>query len=318
MDKKKQVQERPARRRVPKEKPKEKAPHIKPRKNPTVQEQPARVTPEVVYLAPKPFSRDRLVLRLATVVAVVLAVVLGLSIFFKVERIEVSGCNQYTAWQVQQASGIQEGDQLLTFSRARASSKILAAMPYVKTVRIGISLPNTVKIEIVETRVTYGLEDTEGTVWLMDSDGKIVEKAMPGSSYTAVTGVILQFPKVGQQAVAYQGGEKQTDPEGNEIPVTITAGQYLNGVLNIAKQLERNGIIGEVKSIDIRDYYDIELWYGDTFHVYLGDTNRLSEKIGILKGFVVDYTENRPYESGWLYLINPDRVEYRSFQDSEE
>lgn len=318
MDRKKQKEVKPARRHVPKEKPKPKAPHVQPRKNPPVQEQPVRVTPEVVYLAPKPFSRNRLVLRLATVVAVVLAVTLGLSIFFKVEKIEVSGCGQYTAWQVQQASGIQEGDQLLTFSRARASSKILASLPYVKTVRIGISLPDTVKIEIVETRVTYGLADTEGTVWLMDADGKIVEKAMPGSVYTAVTGVTLLSPKVGEQAMAYQGGEKQTDPDGNEIPVTITAGQYLNAVLNIAKQLERNGIIGEIASIDVTEYYNVDLWYGETFHVLLGDTNRLAEKISILKGFVVDYTENRPYEAGELYLTDPDRVEYKSFPEPTE
>ena len=37
---------------------------------------------DVVYLPPKPFSRNRLILQLATVAAVVIALVLCLSLFF--------------------------------------------------------------------------------------------------------------------------------------------------------------------------------------------------------------------------------------------
>ena len=318
MERKNHKQNTAPRRRAPAQKPAQKAPHAQPRKNPPVQEQPVRVTPEVVYLAPKPFSRNRLILRLATIVAVVLALTLGLSIFFKVEKVEVSGCGQYTAWQVQQASGIQEGDQLLTFSRARASGKILSQLPYVKTVRIGITLPDTVKIEIVETRVTYALEDQDGSLWLMDSDGKLVEQAKPGSSYTMVTGVTLDNPVVGGQALAHPDDPVQTDPEGNPVPVTVTAGQRLNGVLEIARHLERNGIIGDVQSIDIRDYYDITLWYGEKFQILLGDSNQMDRKVRYLKGFVDDYTQNRPYEAGVLDLSDPDWIEYSSFTEPTE
>ena len=318
MEKKKNQQNSPQRRRPPAEPPKQKAPHAQPRKNPPVQEQPVRVTPEVVYLAPKPFSRNRFILHLATVVAVVLALTLGLAIFFKVEKVEVSGCGQYTAWQIQQASGIQEGDQLLTFSRARASSRILAELPYVKTVRIGIALPDTVKIEIVETKVTYGMEDEAGVLWLMDADGGILEQATPGSSYTKVTGVTIKTPTVGGQAVAYEASTPQTDPEGNPIPVTVTAGQRLNAVLQIAKELERNGIIGDVTSLDVTDYYDITCWYGTKFQIRIGDTNQLDRKIRIVKGFVDDYNKTRPYESGLLDLTNPERIEYSSFTEPTE
>lgn len=318
MEKKKTNQKSTVRRRAPAEQHKQKAPHAQPRKNPPVQEQPVRVTPEVVYLAPKPFSRNRFILHLATVVAVVLALTLGLAIFFKVEKVEVSGCGQYTAWQVQQASGIQMGEQLLTFSRARASSKILSALPYVKTVRIGVSLPDTVKIEIVETRVTYALEDQEGKLWLMDSDGKLVEQATPGSSYTLVSGVTIDRPVAGEQAVAYESGSTQTDPEGIPVPVTITGSQRLNAVRSIAAELEKNGVIGEVASIDMIDYYGIVLWYGEKYQVLLGDTNELSRKIQYLKAFVDDYNVNRPYESGVLDLSDPEWIEYSSFTEPTE
>ena len=296
----------------------QKAPHAQPRKHAPVQEQPIRVTPEVVYLAPKPFSRNRLILRLATVVAVVLALMLGLSVFFKVETIRVSGCSQYTAWQVQQISGIQEGDQLLTLNRAKAAGKITNALPYVKTARIGISLPGTVNIEIVEIQVTYAVEAVDGTWWAMDSTGKLVTQITENrEAYTLISGVTVEQPAVGQQAKAWQDTTAQTDEEGNVIPVTVTAQQKLQIVVDLTDYLEDNGIIGEAKSINVGDLNNIELWYGDKYQVLLGDNGDLGTKISYLKAIVDDYAEKRPYESGTLDLSDPDWIEYQSFAEQE-
>lgn len=302
-------------RRVPgaaAKKPPEKAPHAKPRKNAPVPEN-VRVTPEVVYLAPKPFSRSRFILRLATVVAVVLALFVGLSLFFKVENIEVSGCDKYTAYQIQQASGIQVGDQLLTFSRAKASGKIISALPYVNTVRIGISLPDTVHIEVVETKVAYWLEDTEGNFWLMDSDGKIISQMTSGfGTHTQIMGVTIEDPEVGQSAVAWQDAQTETDAQGNTIPVTVTQAQKLQTAVQIAGYLEKSGIIGEVKTINVTNLYQMELHYGDKFQIQLGDTSRLAYKIGCVSSLVEQLLEESPYASGLIDLSDPDHITYQS------
>ena len=49
-----------------------------------------RAESQVVYTPPKPFNKLRFLLSLVTVVAIVLALSLGMSIFFKVENILVS------------------------------------------------------------------------------------------------------------------------------------------------------------------------------------------------------------------------------------
>lgn len=295
----------------------QKAPHAQPRKHAPVKEEPIRVTPEVVYLPPKPFSRNRFILHLATIVAVVLALMLGLSVFFKVERIEISGCAQYTPYQIQQASGVNEGDQLLTFSRAKAAGRIISELPYVKSVRIGISLPDTVKIEIVETEVTYALEAFDGIWWLMDSDGKLIEMAGEEAlqNSTIVSGVLLKDPMAGEQAEAYQTSQPPTDAEGNTIPVTVTAAQRLTAVIDIAKNLERCGIIGDAASINVTDLYGIELWYGTKFQVLLGDSTDMGTKITYLKSIIDDYAANRPYESGVLDISDPSWIEFQSFAE---
>lgn len=295
----------------------QKAPHAQPRKHAPVKEEPIRVTPEVVYLAPKPFSRNRLILHLATMIAVVLALMLGLSVFFKVEKIEVSGCEQYTAWQIQQASGIQEGEQLLTFSRARAAGKIIDALPYVKYARIGITLPDTVKIEIVETQVTYALQAEDESWWLMDSTGKILEQSSQDSVHTKIYGVALKDPEIGKQAVASEISEPQVDEDGNTVPVTVTGAQRLTAAVDIADFLERYGIIGQAASIDVTDIHSIELWYGTKFQVLLGDSSDLNTKIRDLKSIVDDYAVNRPYESGLLDLSDPEWIEFQPFEDME-
>lgn len=291
----------------------QKAPHVKARKNAPVQEQ-VRVTPEVVYLAPKPFSRNRLILRLATVVAVVLALFVGLSLFFKVETIQISGCEQYTAYQVQQASELNVGDQLLTFSRAKASGKIISALPYVKTVRIGIRLPDTVLIEVVETKVTYQVEDTAGAQWLMDSDGKIVGRMTNGDiKHTKVLGFVIEPGQVGQMAVAHQEPQTETNGEGNLLPVTVTQAQKLQMAVKIAQCLEVNGIIGQAANLDVSNLYEIQLWYEDKFQILIGDSSRLEYKINYISTLIDQLLEESAYATGLIDLTDPDYITYQSF-----
>jgi len=266
---------------------------------------------DVVYLSPKPFNRNRLVLRLVTVVAVVLAVVLGLSVFFKVEVIEVSGFDKYTVLEVQDASGIKEGDHLLTFGRTKAAGKIISALPYVKTARIGIKLPNTVKIEIEEVDVTYALKASDGSWWLMSAAGKIVEQVADPENirHTKILGVQLESPKIGEQAIAWQDPVPPTDENGNPIPVTVTAAERLNAVISIAGFLEQNRIIGKMASIDVNYLLDIQLWYGNQYQILLGSTEQLGVKIATMKAALSQVS----YDEGILDIRDPGNILFKEF-----
>ena len=281
-------------------------------------QQPQRTAPEVVYLPPKPFSRNRLLLRLITVAAVVIALVLGMSVFFKVEHIEVSGCGKYTPWDISQASGIQVGDNLLSFGQAKAAGRITTALPYVWKARVGIKLPDTVTIYIEEIEVTYAIKAQDDSWWLVSSGGKVIEKAAEGAQegYTKILGVQLQDPQVSAQAVAKQNGSTQTDPQGNTVPVAVTQAQRLKTALDIASYLEANGIIGKAASVDVNDMGDIQLWYGQQYHVKLGDDAQLSYKISCLKSTVEGLKE---HDSGVLdisFTTRPDQVIYTPFSEN--
>lgn len=242
--------------------------------------------PALVYTEPMHFNRSRFLVQLATVAAVVLALVWGMSIFFKVEVITVSGANVYDEWTVREASGIQEGASLLSFSRARAGAKIRAELPYVDRVRIGIKLPNTVMIVVEELDVVYVAEDVDGFLWLITSEGRVVEQTDGGTAagYTRIKGIEIEPPEVGKQAVAVEVAvETEPTTEGSEevgtAPVVVTGAQRLDAALEILRALEANGIVGEAASVDVSNLQSITLWYGQQFLVKLGDTSQMSYKI---------------------------------------
>lgn len=278
---------------------------------------------DVVYMPPKPFMRNRLLLKLATVGAIVLALVLAMSVFFRVEHIQVSGMDQYTAWDISLASGIHQGDSLFSLELPAAAAKI-KELNYVKDVRIGIRLPNMVIIDITEVRVTYAIKGQGDEWWLVDSSGRIIEKAENDAqeSCTKILGVHLQDPKVGDRAVALETSTPGVDEEGNTIPVTVTAAQRLSAALDIADYLEGkpNPFLGVVASIDVNDLGNIQFWYGQQYQVKLGDESQLSYKISLVKGAIEELSKES-HNSGVLEvrLNDPakeedDEIKYTRFQ----
>ena len=271
------------------------------------------IADSVVYLPPKPFNRNRLLLRLATVVAVVLALVLGISVFFKVEAVVVSGNQKYSPEDILKASEIQYGDNLLTFSRSKAGGRVIGKLPYVENIRFGIKLPGTVNIEITEVEVGYATADTNGDWWLISSGGKILEQLSSGANtgYTNVLGIKLENPAVGLQAVALEEQSVQTDEEGNTIPVTVTADKKLKTALNILQYLEQNGIVGEAASVDISDLGNIRMQYGHKYQIQLGNDTDLFQKIAHLKSAVAKISAEYPYSTGSLDISNLSNIRYK-------
>ncbi len=272
-------------------------------------------TPASIYTAPQPFNRNRLFIQLLTVTAVVAALVIGMSVFFKVKTITVAGAETYSAWTVREASGIQEGDNLLTFSRARANAKIRAALPYVEKSRIGIKLPDTVIIYIEELDIAYAIKSDDGTWWLMNASGRVVEQidSSTAESYTKVLGVALDNPKAGEDAVAVEDIPTETDASGEYIPVTVTGASRLYAALEILKALEANDIVGAAASVDVSRLDDIILWYGSQYQVNLGDTAKMKYKIACMNDAILEMSE---YDSGILdisFNYWTDQVGYTPF-----
>ena len=263
---------------------------------------PKRYTQPVVYTQPKVFNRNRLLLQLLIICASVLAMVLAMSVFFKVDVIKVSGAKAYSEWDVREASGIEIGDNLLTFSEPRASGQIQAKLPYVNEVRIGIKLPDTVIIYIEELEVAYAAKCSNGIWWLITSEGRVVEQIddVRAESYTQIEGITLDNPVVNESAVAVEDSPQGIDPsqstEETQV-VTVTNAQRLSAALTILQALENNGIVGEAASVNVTNLNAIVLWYGTRFQVNLGDISNVDVKIAWMNTAIGQLSE---YDRGIL------------------
>lgn len=257
-------------------------------KTPQHRPQQSHTPPDVVYTQPGPFNRNRFLLHLLTIVAVVLALTFAVSLFFTVKHVEVYGMEKYTPWQIREASGIKEGENLLAAGRARISSLIEDRLPYVDKVRVKISLPDTVCIYVEELEVVYAVRSEDDHWWLIRADGRIVDKtnAAEAERHTKLEGVALAAPEIGKQAVAAEAAPETTDPDGQTVPVTVTGKERLETAIAIMGFLEANGVIGDAASIHVDNLNDLQLWYGDRFQVLLGDTGNLGYKISAMKSSV--------------------------------
>ena len=271
------------------------------------------------YQQPKPFNPWRLVIQLGLVAALVAALLMGVSVFFKVKTVVVYGNDKYDAYTIQEAAGIYDGENLLAFGSIRACGRIMDQLPYVKDARIGITLPETVNIYITEYPVVYSVEDTTGNWWLMGSDGKIVDKTDVGAAggHTQINGLQLSNPVLGEMAVP---GEAQTETATNaageaiQLPVITTAAERLQAALTVMNALETCDVLGQVVSIDVSKPGDMSLQYGERFEVLLGDSENMEKKIAWMRDAVAQIAA---YQNGTLDLTFTTYPDQAGFTPSE-
>ena len=289
----------------------QKAPAAKPRRPERTSRVPERrrrkeEDPRIVYTQPPAFNRAGFLTRLATVAAVVLALTLGMSIFFKVENVAVSGNEKYSAWDVRQASGIQDGENLLTLNKAKIVGKLQAKLPYADDIRVGIKLPDTVNIEIVELDVAYAIREKDSGWWLMTAGGKVLDPITEAQAqgYTQILGVEITTPQIGMQAVAAEETPEETepDPEASTEPtsapqITVLGSERLRLAIDILHCLESSGIMGAVNTVDVTSISQLVLRYDDRYDVLLGDSSLMDKKIRYMKEAVLQMTD---YQTGTL------------------
>ena len=110
-----------------------------------------------------------------SVLVICVAIIAALTLFFRVNQIEVTGQQRYTTEQGQEASEIQIGDNLILLNKYDAAGSIVETLPYVEDTRINRKLPSTLVIEVTECGTPVAVVQ-DGYTWLISSRGKIVDQ----------------------------------------------------------------------------------------------------------------------------------------------
>ena len=212
----------------------------------------------------------------AAFLALCLALVFAMSIFFRVSRIEVRGNSYYTADEIILASGIEEGDNLFFINRFTVMSRMFSRLPYVETASVTRYLPNRVIIEVSESEALACVE-LEGQYWVIDRSCKILTQgtAADASSLITVRGLTPVNPTVGETLSTGSADEGKAD--------------YLSEILD---QLQERGIAGNVTRIDMTDLTNPKFDYLGRFTVELGPRGDTEYQFAKLLSAVAQLTEN--------------------------
>lgn len=249
--------------------------------------------------APRRRAPGSVLLRLLAMLLMVAALLACAVIFFKVTDIQVTGCQLYTVEQVAGACGISLGDNLLLIRKPAAAARLKILLPYIENVRIGRALPGTVTIEVSESGAAFSVEAEDGTSWLINGSGKVLEEAgVSAADYPKLTGVILKEPEPGLQALTGQTSN-------------LAVAQQLMELLG------ESDIVPQITEIDVSKTFDIVVWYGNQYEVHLGGTDRLDYKLRYLFS-ILDQLDSARGGVIDLTLEEKDVAVFREFENGEE
>ena len=136
--------------------------------------------------------------KLLSVLLICAAILVAMTLFFRVDEIVVTGQTRYTAEEIRAASGVELGSNLYVLNKYDIVRAILGQLPYIEDIRINRKLPDTLLIEVHESGRPFALVQ-EGSAWLVSSGGKIVEQLPEKETgqYGRISGCELLAPSVG-------------------------------------------------------------------------------------------------------------------------
>lgn len=212
----------------------------------------------------------------AAFLALCLALVFAMSIFFRVSRIEVRGNAYYSSDEIISASGIEEGDNLFFINQFSVMSRLFSRLPYVESASVTRYLPNRVIIDISESQALAYIE-LDGQYWAIDRSCKLLAQASEGeaASLIRVSGITPVNPAVGETLTTGSSDAGKTE--------------YLSEILD---QIQQRGLTGSVTRIDMSDAANPKFDYTERFTVELGPQGDTEYQFGKLLGAVAQLTEN--------------------------
>lgn len=223
--------------------------------------------------------------KLLVVIAVVAALIVGATVFFRVEEITVSGAQRYTQQQVVEASGAEQGANLFALNKFDMAAQIRRQLPYVEAVNIRRALPDTLMITVTETGPAAIVSSPEGR-WLISRSGKVLERTSGKPDVIEIAGLSAVQPEAGamMQVAEEDSGRRES-------------------LLALLQALDKSAMLDQVDSVDLHTAAYIMVQLGERFTVKLPGSGDFDYLLGAMNATI---EKLEPYEKGTLDLTAKD------------
>lgn len=147
----------------------------KPKKSTRQQNYSKPLAPAKEPISPYKRKMKRVLFYFITIVILfAVCCVLSLTVFFKIDNIEVQGKTRYDKNDIIASCLINKGDNLILCSTGGGEDKIKNDFPYIEEVNIEKKLFNTIIINVTEAKPTSVIE-SKGQYVVLSKTGKIIE-----------------------------------------------------------------------------------------------------------------------------------------------
>lgn len=196
-----------------------------------------------------------------SIVLVITAVILCLTVFFPINNISASGSNIYTSEEIIEQSGIKAGDNIFTFGEKQAEANLKKHLPFIEKVEFVRSLPDSIQIKVSDAKpyLCYKQGDSYYNVskagWVLEGVSEKAEDVFE----IKLSGAEC---KVGEMIVF-------KDENSKEI------------LENLITLLEENSL--KIDSVDVTNIISLKAEIEGRFTVNFGTENDLESKVRHLK-----------------------------------
>ena len=224
--------------------------------------------------------------KLLAFIALLVALVMGATVFFRVEDIVVAGNVRYGQQEIVDASGVLQGDNLFGMNKFDTARQIRQKLPYVEGVNIRRGWPDTLIITVTECLPAARVAGEEEE-WLISRSGKV-----------------LELVEQADTAVARVDGIRIVEPEpGLPMVVRETQQARCDGLLALLQALDQCGMTGKVTRIDMTSPSRTLMDFDGRFTVKLPVNGDFDYLLGAMDKAIASLEE---YETGTLDLTVKD------------
>ena len=206
-----------------------------------------------------------IIMTLLTTLCIVKAV-LG---FMPVKHFKLEGETHYDISEIISASGIRSGDKLYKINENAAESKIIKDCPYVKSVKIKRSFPNTVRFVVEEQEPGWYVQ-VGNDYYGLDYDMKVLLETYVEDDFIDRGLTKLVLPELETLIVG-------------EVPDFASDDQQLmKETLKIIDAFRTHEMKGILTGLDLSNRFEIKLEIDNSYVVYFGDMTSFDIKMKAL------------------------------------
>lgn len=216
------------------------------------------------------------------------AAVLALTIFFKVDEIEVVGNTKYSSSEIAAGLGIDKGDNLYLWNKIKASDEMTEQFPYLESVLIRRHLPDKLVVTVTECTPALAVP-SDGGYYYLSGQGKVLELAAEDGGLPVAVGVTLMGAQPGQM-------------------VSQTADAYTDALMRTIDALREGGLMQEVTFINLQSLTDIRIGYQGRFDLRVGTVEEIAYRVRFARTVIEERLS--PSDIGRLYWDSKKRLHF--------